>query len=131
MIYGIGTDICRIERVALSLQRFGGRFAERILGTSELQEYDRRNSKNPKRGLLYLATRFAGKEAFSKAVGLGIRMPMTWKNCEILKKSSGQPYLELHGELREWFDAKRLSAHISITDEQEYALAFVVVEMNK
>lgn len=131
MIYGVGTDLCRVGRVALSLERFDQRFVERILGPSELQEYAKRSQKCSKRGLLYLATRFAGKEAFSKAIGLGMRMPMTWRSCEILKKASGQPHIELHDELLQWFNTKELKAHISITDEEEYALAFVVVETNK
>lgn len=131
MIYGIGTDVCRIERIAQSLQQFDRRFVERILGPSEIQEYTRRSQRLSQRGLVYLATRFAGKEAFSKAIGMGMRMPMTWKSCEILKRPSGQPYIELHGELYTWFEAKGLKAHISLTDEKEYAMAFVVVEADK
>lgn len=131
MIYGVGTDVCRVERVQLSLDRFGERFVKRVLGPSELQVYTARNKANAKRGLLYLATRFAAKEAFSKAIGLGMCMPMTWRHCEILKKASGQPYIELHSALREWFDAAALQAHISMSDEKEYVVAFVVVETNK
>lgn len=131
MIYGVGTDVCRVERVQLSLERFGNRFVERILGPSELQVYTTRNKANARRGLLYLATRFAAKEAFAKAIGLGMRMPMTWRHCEILKKDSGQPYIKLHAQLREWFDAASLKAHVSMSDENEYVVAFVVVEANK
>ena len=82
----------------------------------------------PARGLSYLATRFAAKEAFSKAIGLGMRMPMTWRACEIVKASSGKPELRLHGELAAWFSARKLHAHVSVSDESDYAAAFVVVE---
>jgi holo-[acyl-carrier-protein] synthase len=76
----------------------------------------------------YLATRFSAKEAFSKAIGLGMRMPMTWRLCEVAKLPSGQPVIVLHGVLKEWFEAKNLSAHITVTDESEYAASFCVVE---
>jgi holo-[acyl-carrier-protein] synthase len=76
----------------------------------------------------YLATRFSAKEAFSKAIGLGMRMPMTWRLCEVGKLPSGQPVIVLHGVLKEWFDAKGLKAHITVTDESEYAASFCVVE---
>ena len=76
----------------------------------------------------YLATRFSAKEAFSKAIGLGMRMPMTWRLCEVGKLASGQPVIVLHGVLKEWFDARGLSVHVSVTDESDYAASFVVVE---
>jgi holo-[acyl-carrier-protein] synthase len=82
----------------------------------------------PERGVRYLATRFSAKEAFSKAVGMGMRMPMTWRHCEIAKAPSGQPRIVLHGELKVWFEARHLSAHVSVTDETDYAASFVVVE---
>ncbi len=80
------------------------------------------------RGTAYLATRFSAKEAFAKAIGLGLRLPMTWRACEILNHPSGQPYVRLHGALAEWFDARGLVAHVSLSDEGEYATSFVVVE---
>jgi holo-[acyl-carrier-protein] synthase len=76
----------------------------------------------------YLATRFSAKEAFSKAIGLGMRMPMTWRLCEVGKLPSGQPVIVLHGVLKVWFEAKGLKAHITVTDESEYAASFCVVE---
>lgn len=128
MIYGIGTDLCEMERIAQAVERHGMRFAERILGSSELKIYHQRSQKVSHRGLKFLATRFAAKEAFSKAIGLGMRMPMTWRSCEILKKPSGEPYIELHGELKSWFAQQKFKAHVSITDEAAFAVAFVVVE---
>jgi holo-[acyl-carrier protein] synthase len=87
-----------------------------------------RRERAPARGLRYLATRFSAKEAFSKAVGLGIRMPMTWRACEIVNAASGKPEIALHGALAAWFAERRLVAHVTVTDESDYAAAFVVVE---
>ncbi|MBP6406047.1 MAG: holo-ACP synthase [Proteobacteria bacterium] len=128
MIYGIGTDICDVRRIRASLERHGERFARKILSDAELATWHARSQRWPERGIRYLATRFSAKEAFSKAVGLGIRMPMTWRLCEIGKLPSGKPAIVLHGGLKTWFDAQGLSAHVSVTDETDYAASFVVVE---
>jgi holo-[acyl-carrier protein] synthase len=131
MIYGIGTDVCDIRRIAATLARRGDRFAERVLGPHELEVFRARRAKVAARGTAYLATRFAAKEAFSKAIGLGMRLPMTWRDCEVVKAASGQPQLRLHGALATWFDARGLVAHVSVSDESEYAAAFVVVEQTR
>ncbi|MEJ6002137.1 holo-ACP synthase [Paucibacter soli] len=128
MIYGIGTDVCDIRRIADTLARRGERFAEKVLGPHELEVFRARRAKVEARGIAYLATRFSAKEAFSKAIGLGMRMPMTWRACEIVKAASGKPEIRLHGELAQWFAAKGLQAHVSVSDESDYATAFVVVE---
>jgi holo-[acyl-carrier-protein] synthase len=128
MIYGIGTDICDVRRIRASLERHGERFAAKILSDGELATWKARSTRWPERGIRYLATRFSAKEAFSKAVGMGMRMPMTWRACEIGKLASGQPVVVLHGELKQWFDARGLTAHVSVTDESDYAASFVVVE---
>lgn len=128
MIYGIGTDICDVRRIRASLDRHGERFATKVLAESELSTWRERSARWPDRGLRYLATRFSAKEAFSKAIGLGMRMPMTWRHCEIAKLPSGQPQLVLHGALKDWFDARGLKAHLSVTDETDYAASFCVVE---
>ena len=128
MIYGIGTDICDVRRIRASLERHGDRFAERVLAEAELATWQRRSVRWPDRGLLYLATRFSAKEAFSKAIGLGMRMPMTWRSCEVTNLPSGQPMLVLHGALHEWFEARSLNAHLSVTDETDYAASFCVVQ---
>jgi holo-[acyl-carrier protein] synthase len=128
MIYGIGTDICDIRRIRASLERHGERFAMKILSEAELITWRQRTTRWPERGLRYLATRFSAKEAFSKAIGLGMRMPMTWRLCEIAKLPSGEPRIVLHGDLKDWFDAKQLKAHITVTDESDYAASFCVVE---
>ncbi|HVR48454.1 MAG TPA: holo-ACP synthase [Pseudorhodoferax sp.] len=128
MIHGLGTDICDVRRIRESVARHGERFAEKVLSEAELAVYHRRSARWPDRGLRYLATRFSAKEAFSKAIGLGMRMPMTWRSCEIANLASGQPVIVLHGELKTWFEAQGLQAHVTLTDETDYAASFVVVE---
>ncbi|MDO9277630.1 MAG: holo-ACP synthase [Polaromonas sp.] len=128
MIYGIGTDICDVRRIRTSLERHGDRFALKILSEAEFATWQQRSARWPERGMRYLATRFSAKEAFSKAIGMGMRMPMTWRHCEIAKAASGKPDIVLHGALKVWFEAQRLSAHVTVTDETDYAVSFVVVE---
>ena len=128
MIYGIGTDICDIRRIQATLARRGERFAEKVLGPHEIEVFRQRSAAVPLRGVRYLATRFSAKEAFSKAIGMGMRMPMTWRDCEIVKARSGKPEIALHRELAQCFAQRGLRAHVSVTDESEYAAAFVVVE---
>jgi holo-[acyl-carrier protein] synthase len=128
VIYGIGTDVCDIRRLAAVLDRRGERFAAKVLGPHEIEVYRARRGKLEARGVAYLATRFAAKEAFSKAIGLGMRMPMTWRDCEVVKAGSGQPQIRLHGALAAWFAARGLAAHVSVSDESDIATAFVVVE---
>jgi len=131
MIHGIGTDICDIRRLRATLARRGDRFAEKVLGPAELQVFHARRTRAEVRGVAYLATRFSAKEAFSKAIGLGMRMPMTWRDCEVVKAASGQPQIRLHGALATWFAARGLVAHVSVSDESDYATAFVVVEQTR
>ena len=128
MIYGIGTDLCDIDRITAALARHGERFAARVLGPHEIEVFRERRARVEARGVAYLATRFSAKEAFSKAIGLGMRMPMTWRACEVVKASSGKPEFLLHGALRDWFDGRGLRAELSVSDESRYACAFVVVE---
>jgi holo-[acyl-carrier protein] synthase len=128
MIYGIGTDICDVRRIASAYARRGDRFAERVLGARELAVFQARRGRVETRGISFLATRFSAKEAFSKAIGMGMHMPMTWRACEILNAPSGKPEVRLSGALAEWFDARGLSAQVSLSDETDYAVSFVVVE---
>lgn len=128
MIYGIGTDVCDLRRITASLQRRGDRFAQKLLGPSEWQVFQARRARIESRGLSYLATRFSAKESFSKAIGLGLHLPMTWRACEILNHPSGQPFVRLHGALAEWFEQRRLQAHVTLSDETDYVVSFVVVE---
>jgi holo-[acyl-carrier protein] synthase len=128
VIVGIGTDVCDVRRIAATVERRGERFAQRVLGDQELLVWRARTTRSKERGVRYLATRFSAKEAFSKAVGLGIRMPMAWSRCEILNHPSGQPYIQLNGELADWVERQGWSIHVSVTDETDYAASFVVVE---
>ncbi|MES3009591.1 MAG: holo-ACP synthase [Pseudomonadota bacterium] len=131
MIFGIGTDICDVRRIRASLDKHGERFALKILSEGELATWRMRSQRWPERGVRYLATRFSAKEAFSKAIGLGMRMPMTWRLCEIGKLPSGKPAIVLHGGLKNWFEAQGLTAHVTVTDETDYAASFVVVEQKE
>ncbi len=128
MIYGIGTDICDIRRIRASLERHGDRFAAKVLSDAEFRTWKLRSARWPERGVRYLATRFSAKESVSKAIGLGMRLPMGWKLCEIANAPSGKPVVLLHGGLKDWFAQRQLIAHISVTDEADYAASFCVVE---
>ncbi len=128
MVSGIGTDIIRTDRIAAALSRHGDRFAEKILGPQEMEKYLRRKQKVEVRGVRFLATRFAAKEAFSKAIGLGMRMPMTWRAVQFLNAPSGKPIVVTSGALTEFMQQQGLTAQVSLTDEAEYAVAFVIVE---
>ena len=128
MIVGIGTDVCDVRRIAATLGRRNDRFPLRVLGPGEQQVFAARRARAESRGIAYLATRFSAKEAFSKAIGLGMHMPMRWRDCEILNHPRGQPYIRLHGALKAWFEAQGWQAHVTLSDETDYAVSFVVVE---
>lgn len=127
MIYGIGTDIVQISRIEAALARSGDRFAEKILGPEELVTFHERRARNAVRGMRFLATRFSAKEAFSKAIGLGLRMPMTWPSAQMLNAPSGKPVIVCSGALGEFMRQNRLTAQVTISDEADYGVAFVVV----
>jgi holo-[acyl-carrier protein] synthase len=127
-IYGIGTDITQIDRVKGVMERTNGRFAEKVLGPDELKTYRARAARSAPRGLAYLSTRFAAKEAFSKAIGLGMHWPMTWRALQTLNEPSGKPVVVASGELAAWLAERGLSAKVTISDEHDYAVAFVIAE---
>lgn len=91
MIYGIGTDMILITRLKAALERHGDRFAEKILGPDEMKRYLHRKSKVELRGLRYLATRFAAKEAFSKAPWTRHANADDWAVHAIVERASGKP----------------------------------------
>ena len=131
MIYGIGTDIVEVRRIRDLLTRYGERFARRVLGPEELAEFRRRHGRGdhgPGYAARYLAKRFAAKEAFSKAIGLGLRGPMTLLSLQVLNDRHGKPIAVPRNALAAWLDERGLVAHVSISDELDSALAFVVVE---
>ncbi len=124
MIAGIGTDLCDIGRVQRALDRFGERFARKILVDSELERF--RRHRKP---AAYLAKRFAAKEAFSKAMGTGIRSPVSWHNVRVENERSGKPVLRFSEALGALLESRGIVAvHVSLTDEIGMAAAYVILE---
>lgn len=128
-IYGIGTDVVQVSRVAAVMERTKGRFAEKVLGPDELRIYHARRARSEVRGLAFLATRFSAKEAFSKAIGLGMRWPMTWRALQTLNEPSGKPVCVASGELAEWLAQRRITSQVTVSDERDYAVSFVIAEV--
>ena len=129
MIYGIGVDLIEIARIEAAYARFGERFARRILTDRELERYHARRARSDVRGIAFLATRFAAKEAISKALGLGMRTPMTWRAVEVVNDPSGRPLAFASGELRAFMQRRRLRLHVSLTDERSMATAYAIAEV--
>lgn len=133
MIIGIGTDIVNKERIKDALQAFGKRFAERILSEAELKrlsEYSGNESDPSYPNYLgYLAKRFAAKEAVAKALGIGIG-EVSFKDIEIVNEDSGKPVVKLYNnalkKLNE-ISSTPASINISISDEKEFAIAWVII----
>lgn len=124
MIFGIGTDIVEVTRIEASIEQFGDEFAKRILAESELASYAKSHIK-----ARFLAKRFAAKEAFSKALGTGLRAPATFQNIAVSHDDLGKPLLILAPELQASLQSKNIiQTHISISDEKNLAAAFVVLE---
>ncbi|MDT3680421.1 MAG: holo-ACP synthase [Burkholderiaceae bacterium] len=131
MIHGIGTDIVLVERVEALLARWGERFARRVLGDDEFAEYRRRAAKGGHGSgyaARYLAKRFAAKEAFGKALGVGLHAPMTLHSLQVLNDERGRPVAHTHNALARHLDENGLVAHVSLSDERDSAVAFVIVE---
>lgn len=124
MIFGIGTDIVEVTRIGASIEEFGDAFAKRILADSEMASYQQSQIK-----ARFLAKRFAAKEAFSKALGTGLRAPATFQNISVSHDSLGKPILVFAADLQVFMQAKHIThTHISISDEKNLAAAFVVLE---
>lgn len=128
-IYGIGTDLCSINRIAHAAE--SARFAQKILHPQEYALYQQRQLRNPQQGLRFIASRFAAKEALSKAMGTGFRAPMAWHTCSILPATDGRPVLTCYGSLLAWMTERGLHAQLSLSDEVEYCLAFCILEHKK
>lgn len=123
MIFGIGTDIVRIERMQQGLDRYGDKFAERILSAEELSEY-----RKSEIGARYLAKRFAAKEATAKAMGTGFRDGLSLKHIFVGHDDKGKPILNYTGQASTFIQENNITeSHISLADEQEYAVAFVTL----
>lgn len=127
-IAGIGTDLLQVDRIERVYARHGERLVQRILGPEEIEVFRRRSARDPQRGIRYLATRFAAKEAFSKAIGLGMHSPMAWSRMQTLNQPGGRPAVRLSEPLASWYAARFGLAHVSMTDEKDMVAAFVIVE---
>lgn len=124
MIYGIGTDLLDARRITAGLARFGDAYARRLLAPAEWDSW--RASVHPARTL---AKTFAAKEAFSKAAGTGLRAPLTLASLALLRDPLGKPYFECAPALTAWLAARGVTRHhVSLSDEGELVLAYVILE---
>jgi len=124
MIYGIGVDIVSIVRIESIIKRWGDRFVGRVFTPDEAAIcYDRAYPSSA------FALRFAAKEAFSKALGSGMRKGLKWRDIEVFNYPSGKPSLRLHGISFDICREKDITGiHLSLSDEGEYGIAMVVLE---
>jgi holo-[acyl-carrier protein] synthase len=126
-IHGIGTDIVSIERIRAALARHEERFARKVLSDAELTRYT-----GLKDGAAYVAKRFAAKEAFFKALGEPSSSANTWHQLSVINDSAGKPALQCGALLHALLEQKNISsAHVSLSDEREHAVAFVILEKEK
>lgn len=126
MILGIGTDIVAVARIRDTLDRHGAQFAQRILSDAELVALN--DVKEP---VAWLAKRWAAKEAFGKAAGSGIRDPLTFAGIGIAHDESGRPLFALSDAVRRHLSDRGVTrTHLTISDEHDYAVAFVIFEGN-
>ena len=123
MIFGIGTDIVAVARLRAMWERHGDKAVERILAPQEIPDFAGATDKGR-----FLAKRFAAKEAFSKALGTGVRPPATLSAIAVLHDHLGKPMLVFSPALHALLGEKNLKAHLSISDEAEYAVAYVILE---
>lgn len=123
MIAGIGTDIVAVARLVKLYERHGERVLEKLLAPSERAGFNK--AKDSGR---FLAKRFAAKEAFGKALGIGVAHPASLPNVAVAHDALGKPILDFAPELASYLAERKLSAHLSISDEADYAIAFVVLE---
>ncbi len=124
MIVGIGTDVCSVVRIARVLERHGERFVRRILTPQERPRYERTHDKAG-----HLAKRFAAKEAFSKAIGTGIHAPFTWHSISLGRDARGKPLIVPGEAMARHLELLGVTgSHVSLTDDHDVAMAFVVLE---
>jgi holo-[acyl-carrier protein] synthase len=127
VIFGVGTDVVEVARVQKALERWGERFARKILCEPELQRFS--GHRLPAN---YLAKRFAAKEAFTKALGTGIRSPAGWHGMWVVNLPSGKPELRYTPALQALLEKKGVShSHLSLSDEKGVAFATVILECEK
>lgn len=123
MIYGIGTDIVAVTRLRGMWERHGDKALEKLLAPQEMTEFAKAADKGR-----FLAKRFAAKEAFSKALGTGVRPPATLPAIVVIHDDLGKPVLDFAPKLGALLREKNLKAHLSISDEADYAVAYVILE---
>ena len=124
MIRGIGIDIVKVERIEKAVERWGYRFLKRIFTPAEIERCQKRA-----RPAQCLALRFAAKEAFAKALGLGMRKGLRWRDIEVVHDNFGKPDLLLHNQAQRLLeDVEASRTWLSLSDERESALAVVVLE---
>lgn len=123
MIYGIGTDIVAVARLRGMWERHGDKALGKLLAPQEMADFAKAADKGR-----FLAKRFAAKEAFSKALGTGVRPPATLPAIAVTHDDLGKPLLAFCGRLAEMVKNQNLTAHLSISDEAEYAVAYVILE---
>ena len=126
MIYGIGVDLVKVPRLAAAIARHGDRFLNRVFTSQEIA-YCQRKARGRDSAF---ALRFAAKEAFSKALGVGLRQNgIRWREVEVVPNPLGKPELQVTGRAAELCTAARITAmHLSLTDENDQALAVVILE---
>ena len=129
-IFGIGTDIVNIKRMELSLKRHGLSFKTKIFSKREILYCDKKKNSSS-----FYAKRFAAKEAFTKALGTGIRKGIILKNIEITNNVDGKPFISLKGNLSNFLKKKLKSSkydiHLSLSDDKPWAQATVIISYNK
>ncbi len=123
MIFGVGTDIAAVARIGRLYERHGERALEKLLAPVERADFEK--TRDPAR---FLAKRFAAKEAFGKALGIGVATPATLPNIAVIHDALGKPAFDYAPALARHLAERGLVAHLSISDEQEFAVAFVVLE---
>ena len=129
-IFGIGTDIVNIKRMENSLKKFGSKFKKKVFSPKEISYCE-----NKKNSASYFAKRFAAKEAFSKALGTGIRKGINLRNIEISNNSYGKPTILLKGDIKKIVkkivNNKKYNIYLSLSDDKPWAQATVIISYNK
>jgi len=124
-IVGIGTDLVEKHRIRDLLDRFNRKFVERILSLEEIKKFDAATE-----GVSFLAKRFAAKEAIAKAIGTGIG-PLVFNEISVLNLDNGKPHVSFKGKSKQFVESMNISdddVMISLSDEREYAVAFVIIQ---
>ena len=128
MIRGIGCDVVEVKRVADVLAKHGERFVDRLLTPNEKPLYEKRKSLSREHALAFIASRWAVKEAVSKALGTGIADDVTFHSMDVMHNAKGAPLMIFNDPLKERLMQQGLFVHVSITDEKNVVAAFAVAE---